>query len=215
MNQPIFEGALPILSNILGNNTVAGILAVFNLAVNAATSVVDTVSHTQFKHNAYSQYQQEHHNQQRFSSYREHFNFKHDYDSTSLQSQLLNYLATTFATLNSVFSSVTGADTPLTTYIAVALLSYLVFRIVYGFICWIIRSVINLIKVSIMITALTTLLWFIFNVTSVGEDDGRPYSSYNSARHNDPISKFLSNVQEKLKSEFQRQQQYVQNAHVI
>ncbi|KAG0095334.1 hypothetical protein BGZ93_006035 [Podila epicladia] len=200
MNQPILEGALPILSNILGNNTVAGILAVFNLALNTIASATE-------RSQAY------------FSSSSTTNHNQNTQDSSAFQSQVLSYLATAFASLNAMFASITHSDTPLTTYIAVALLSYLVFRIVYGFICWIVRSVINLIKVSIMITVLTTLLWFIFTVTTVGDDDvigageATTYTNTNK-RQKDPISSFVSSIQGKFKSEYQRQQQHVQNAHV-
>lgn len=210
MNQPILEGALPILSNILGNNTVAGLLAVFNLALNTITSATESVHdadpNANFKRS-----------QTYFSSSTMNHN-QNTQDSSAFQSKVFSYLATTFASLNAMFASITDSDTPLTTYIAVALLSYLVFRIVYGFICWIVRSVINLIKVSIMITALTTLLWFIFTVTTVGDDEvlgGGATTANTNKRQKDPISVFVSNIQGRFKSEYQRQQQHVQNAHVF
>ncbi|KAG0032426.1 hypothetical protein BGZ82_006557 [Podila clonocystis] len=208
MNQPILEGALPILSNIFGNNTVAGLLAVFNLALNTITSATESV------HNADPNAHHFKRSQTYFSSSSTNHN-QNTQDSSAFQSQVFSYLATAFASINAMFASITDSDTPLTTYIAVALLSYLVFRIVYGFICWIVRSVINLIKVSIMITALTTLLWFIFTVTTVGDDEvvGGTYTNTNK-RQKDPISSFVSNIQGKFKSEYQRQQQHVQNAHV-
>ncbi|KAG0358491.1 hypothetical protein BG005_002277 [Podila minutissima] len=212
MNQPIFEGALPILSNILGNNTVAGLLAVFNLALNTITSATESVHDAD--HNNHFRRSQTY-----FSSSSTTNHNQNTQDSSTFQSQVFSYFVTAFASLNAMFASITDSDTPLTTYIAVALLSYLVFRIVYGFICWIVRSVINLIKVSIMITALTTLLWFIFTVTTVGDDDvigggeGATYANTNK-RQKDPISSFVTNIQSKFKSEYQRQQQHVQNAHV-
>ncbi|KAG0033521.1 hypothetical protein BGZ81_008220 [Podila clonocystis] len=208
MNQPILEGALPLLSNILGNNTVAGLLAVFNLALNTITSATESV------HDADPNAHHFKRSQTYFSSFSTNHN-QNTQDSSAFQSQVFGYLATAFASINAMFASITDSDTPLTTYIAVALLSYLVFRIVYGFICWIVRSVINLIKVSIMITTLTTLLWFIFTVTTVGDDEvvGGTYANTNK-RQKDPISSFVSNIQGKFKSEYQRQQQHVQNAHV-
>ncbi|KAF9381183.1 hypothetical protein CPB97_007906 [Podila verticillata] len=206
MNQPILEGALPILSNILGNNTVAGLLAVFNLALNTINSATESVHDS----NANSNFKRT--TQTYFSSSSNHN--QNTQDSSAFQSQFLSYLSTAFATLNAMFASITDADTPLTTYIAIALLSYLAFRVVYGFVCWIVRSVINLIKVSIMITVLTTLLWFIFTATTIddGEVGGATYANTNKRK--DPISSFVSNVQTKFQSEYQRQQQHVQNAHV-
>lgn len=208
MNQPILEGALPILSNILGNNTVAGLLAIFNLALNTINSATESVHDSDANHNF------KRNTQTYFSSSSSNHN-QNTQDSSAFQSLFFSYISTAFATVNAMFASITDANTPLRTYIAIAFLSYLAFRIVYGFVCWIVRSVINLIKVSIMITALTTLLWFIFTATSVdnGEVGGdATYSSTNKRK--DPISSFLGNVQTKFKSEYQRQQQHVQNAHV-
>ncbi|KAF9339686.1 hypothetical protein BGZ91_005077 [Linnemannia elongata] len=167
--QNILQGAIPLLSSVLGNNTVAGVMAD----------------------------QQEH----------------------QFASTIMSTLAMVFGTLNSTFASLTHSETPLTTYILVAVLSYIVFRIVYGFVSWIVRSVINLIKMSIIITVVTSLLWFVINVTSPQDCDTSDGSTcYNAGaggqnRGKDPISKGFSYLQTRYQAEYNRQQQYLQNQH--
>ncbi|GJJ77873.1 hypothetical protein EMPS_10232 [Entomortierella parvispora] len=227
MNQDLLNGALPLLSNIVGNNTAAGLMTVLSLAVN--TVVMTTSALSQLATSTSSGKDHDQHFQQ--STYGDQqgsgqFAFSNNDDTDNdlkqraFQSMILSAVATLFSTLNSTFQSMTHAETPLTTYIFLALFSYLVFKIVYGFVAWIVRSVLNLIKVSIMITVLTTVLWFIFNITSSGPSDSEldPLAGDGQYRpkqqHKDPISQILGNLQTKFKAEYQRQQEYLQNPHV-
>ncbi|KAG0334081.1 hypothetical protein BG004_000567 [Podila humilis] len=222
MDQPIFENAVPILSNILGPNAVAGMLAVFNLAFNTIASASEAVlNNVNAPHSSHSDS-----NYQAKQTYFSSTSSNGDSSSSTFQSQLFTYLSTCLTSLNAAFATLTDSDTPLTTYIAIALLSYLAFRIVYGFVSWIVRSVINLIKVSILITALTSLLWFIFTVTTVGDDDNdlinntggrragqqQPFAG-NSNNNNHGSKNPILTLVGKFKAEYQRQQQHVQNAH--
>ncbi|KAF9110732.1 hypothetical protein BGX27_005964 [Mortierella sp. AM989] len=181
MNQPILEGVLPILSTVFGNKTVAGLMAIVNLAVDHITTTTD---------------------------------------SFEFQSKIMNTIAMVFSTINSIFASLTSSETPLTTYILLALLSYVAFLVVYGVVSWVVRSVLNLIKLSIIITIVTTLLWFIINVTSplegngAGTDSDAFKSGKQQHRHQDPISKLLHSFQHKFRTEYERQQQHLQNPHV-
>jgi len=228
MNQDILNGALPLLSTILGNNTAAGLMTVLSLAVN--TVVMTTSALTQLGTPGKDHTGRDQHFQQ--STYGDHGSAQYPFSNggrdddtfegnsngqkqAAFQSMILSTLATFFSTLNSTFQSMTHAETPLTTYIVLALLSYVVFKIVYGFVAWIVRSVLNLIKVSILITILTTILWFIFNITSSGssDSDSDPLGG-RQRQHNDPISQMLGNLQTKFKTEYQRQQDHLQNPHV-
>ncbi|KAG0293525.1 hypothetical protein BGZ98_002126 [Dissophora globulifera] len=220
MNQPIVQGALPILSGMLGNNTVAGLMAVLNLALNTVTTATAALNSynnnnndgntrhqaSSFKNQGYDDYSGQH------AFYGQGGNDDDD-NNRQFQSAIMSTLAMIFSTINSAFSSLTKSQTPLTTYILLALLTYVAFKIVYGLVSWVVRSVINLIKISIMITAVTTILWFIINVTST-PGGGDPSSSNGQHRHQDPISQALYNLQGKFRAEFERQQEYLQNPHV-
>ncbi|KAI1318190.1 hypothetical protein EDD11_007073 [Mortierella claussenii] len=216
MNQPLLQATLPILSSVLGNSTVAGLMTVVNLALNTVSSTTAAFNKngqdgrygSSFKNQGHGDYagQQAYYGQEQGQGHH-------------LQSMILSTLATVFSTLNSTFASLTHSQTPLTTYILVAVLSYIAFRIVYSFISWVVRSVINLVKVSIIITAVTTIIWFIINVTSSssprGAESGSGYGTgQQQHRHQDPISQFLHTVQDKFQAEYQRQQQYLQDPHV-
>ncbi|KAG9067738.1 hypothetical protein KI688_011325 [Linnemannia hyalina] len=212
--QNILQGAIPLLSSVLGNNTVAGVMAVFNLALNTFNTASEQLNkNTPQEKFTYQQQQQ----------YRQTtFNQKQGQDQQEQQfaSTVMSTLAMVFGTINSTFASLTHSETPLTTYILVAVLSYVVFRIVYGFVSWIVRSVINLVKLSIIITVVTSLIWFVINVTSPLQDcdtsDGS--TCYNAGaggqnRAQDPISKGFSYLQTRFQAEYNRQQQYLQNQH--
>ncbi|KAG0041331.1 hypothetical protein BGZ83_001998 [Gryganskiella cystojenkinii] len=225
MNQEILNGALPLLSNILGNDTAAGLIAVLNLAVNTVvmtTNALGQFGATTSSSSSKDYHQQQHFRQQSYGSYgQDQQKFSSDdsekSSSSSFQSMILSTFAVVFSNLNATFQNLTHSSTPLTTYIALALLSYLAFRIVYGFVSWVIRSVLNMIKIAIVITILTTILWFIFNITSAG-DSSDSFSAEAGGgakgRHNDPISQLLGNLQTKFNAEYQRQQEFLQNPHV-
>ncbi|KAF9432613.1 hypothetical protein BGZ76_010569 [Entomortierella beljakovae] len=208
MNQPILEGALPILSSVLGNNTVAGLLAIFNLALNTVTTTTAILTKQQeqqsgsFKHDYGG-------NQAYFGQ-----GAGNDQDKRQFQSQALSLIAAFFSTINSTFASLTSSETPLTTYIFIALLSYISFRIIYGVVTSIVRSILNLVKVSIMITIVTTILWFVVNVTSPPDDSSDGTFKSGQHRHQDPISKVVYSFQNKFKAEYERQQQHLQNPHL-
>ncbi|KAF8934546.1 hypothetical protein EDD21DRAFT_377570 [Dissophora ornata] len=209
MDQPIFQGALPILSNLLGDNTVAGLMAAFNLALNTVTAT--TAALNNYNSNSQNARQGSSFKSQDYGDYRGEQAFygqegQDDNQGQQFQSVIMSTLAMVFSTVNSAFSSLTASQTPLTTYILVAVLSYVAFRIIYGLVSWVVRSVLNLIKISIMITAVATILWFVVNVTSStgGSDTG----------HQDPISQVLYSLQGKFRAEYERQQQYLQNQHV-
>ncbi|KAF9094763.1 hypothetical protein BGX23_001608 [Mortierella sp. AD031] len=223
MDQNILQGALPLLSSVLGNNTVAGVMAVFNLALNTFNSAAETIDkHT--PHDKYS-YQQQH--QQTTFNQRQTYNRQDGQQGQGQQQQqfasaIMSTLAMVFGTINEKFSSLTSSETPLTTYILVAFLSYIAFRIVYGFVSWIVRSVINLIKMSIMITVVTTILWFVLNVTSTSQDcdgsdgstcDSQGFNTGGQNRAQDPISRVLGYAQTRFQAEYNRQQQFLQNHH--
>ncbi|KAG0367342.1 hypothetical protein BC939DRAFT_449868 [Gamsiella multidivaricata] len=200
MNQPIVQGALPILSNVLGNNTVAGLMAVINMALNTVTSATAAV-------NGYNSY----------SGERTYFGQKQgDNQGQHFESAFMSALSMVFSAINSTFASLTASQTPLTTYILLALLSYVAFRIVYGIVSWVVRSVLNLIKISIIITVITSIIWFVINVTSGGEGGtgSDAYGTGQQRQHQDPISQVLHSLQSKFKAEFERQRQYLQNPHV-
>ncbi|KAF9209878.1 hypothetical protein BGZ49_010408 [Haplosporangium sp. Z 27] len=206
MNQPdILEAALPIISSVLGNSTVAGIMAIFNLALNTVTYTTSSFNKqaSSFKNQNYDDYYGE-------GVFGQGPQLKQDGDQgPQFQSQLMSILATVFSTINSTFASLTGSKTPLMSYILVAVLSYVAFKIVYGIVSWIVRSVLNLIKLSIIIAIVTSVLWFIINITSSSEsnDDGNAYGSGRQHRHQDPISQAIHSFQDKFRAEYQRQQQ--------
>ncbi|KAF9352198.1 hypothetical protein BGX26_009936 [Mortierella sp. AD094] len=211
MNQPILEGVLPILSTVLGNNTVAGLMAIFSLALDTVTTSTAAFNKqaSSFKNQDFTNYagQQAFHGQGPQPGREGNHQF---------QSQIMSTLAMLFSTINSTFASLTSSETPLTTYILLALLSYVAFRIVYGFVSWIVRSVLNLIKLSIIISIVTAVLWFIINVTSSpeGTESGSAYKSgQQQHRHQDPISQLLYSFQNKFRAEYERQQQNLQNPH--
>lgn len=211
--QNILQGAIPLLSSVLGNNTVAGVMAVFNLALNTFNTASEQLNkHTpqeKFTYQQQQQYRQTAFNQKQGQDQQEH----------QFASAIMSTLAMVFGTINSTFASLTHSETPLTTYILVAVLSYIVFRIVYGFVSWIVRSVINLVKMSIIITVVTSLLWFVINVTSPQDCDTSDGSTcFNTGaggqnRAQDPISKGFSYLQTRFQAEYNRQQQYLQNQH--
>ncbi|KAG0376363.1 hypothetical protein BGX24_007856 [Mortierella sp. AD032] len=220
MDQNIIQGAIPLLSSVLGNNTVAGMMAVFNLALNTINTASETINkHAPTQDNSFSYQQQQQYRQTTFNQK------TNDQDSGEQQqkfaSTVMSSLAMVFGTLNTTFASLTQSETPLTTYILVAVLSYIAFRIVYGFVSWIVRSVINLIKMSIIITVVTTLLWFVINVTSPQEcgDNDSGTCGFNAAgqpqnsRAQDPISRGFNYLQSRFQAEYHRQQQFVQNQH--
>ncbi|KAK3816751.1 MAG: hypothetical protein JOS17DRAFT_758861 [Linnemannia elongata] len=212
--QNILQGAIPLLSSVLGNNTVAGVMAVFNLALNTFNTASEQLNkHTpqeKFTYQQQQQYRQTTFNQKQGQDHQDH----------QFASTIMSTLAMVFGTINSTFASLTHSETPLTTYILVALLSYIVFRIVYGFVSWIVRSVINLVKMSIIITVVTSLLWFVINITSPPQDcntsDGSTCFNAGAGGQNraqDPISKGFSYLQTRFQAEYNRQQQYLQNQH--
>ncbi|KAG0278123.1 hypothetical protein BGZ95_004661 [Linnemannia exigua] len=218
MDQNIIQGAIPLLSSVLGNNTVAGMIAVFNLALNTITASETINKHSPAQDNSFSYQQQQQYRQTTFNQR------TNDQDSGEQQqkfaSTVMSTLAMVFGTLNSTFASLTQSETPLTTYILVAVLSYIAFRIIYGFVSWIVRSVINLIKMSIIITVVMTLLWFVINVTSPPQECGDNDSGtcgFNAAgqpqngRAQDPISRGFYYLQSRFQAEYHRQQQFVQN----
>ncbi|KAF9188209.1 hypothetical protein BGZ51_000736 [Haplosporangium sp. Z 767] len=196
MNQ-VFQGALPILSTVFGEKTVAGFLTIFNMALDTVTTTTANLNqnYDQYaKHQSSSFHGQGHENHSQF------------------QSVVMSTLAMVFSTINSTFASLTASDTPLTTYILLALLSYVAFRIIYGFVSWVVRSVLNLIKMSIVIAAVTTILWFIINITSSKEG----HEGFGAgSRHQDPISQVIGSLQTKFRAEYQRQQQHLQNPHAF
>ncbi|KAF8935835.1 hypothetical protein BGZ47_009770 [Haplosporangium gracile] len=213
--QNILQGAIPLLSSVLGNNTVAGVMTVFNLALNTLNTASNQLNkHTPQEKFTYQQQQQ----------YRQ-TTFNHRQGQGQGQEQghqfastVMSMLAMVFGTINSTFASLTHSETPLTTYILVAVLSYIAFRIVYGFVSWIVRSVINLVKMSIIITVVTTLIWFVINVTSPAQncdasDGSTCYNTGGQSRAQDPISKGFNYLQTRFQAEYNRQQQYLQNQH--
>ncbi|KAF9176008.1 hypothetical protein BGX21_006377 [Mortierella sp. AD011] len=207
MNQPIFEGVLPILSSVLGNNTVAGVMAIFSLALDTITTSTAAFNKqaSSFKNQDFTGYA----GQQAFYGQGP----QPGQEGNQFQSQIMSTLAMIFSTLNSGFTSLTASETPLTTYIIVALLSYVAFLIVYGIVSWIVRSVLNLIKLSIIISIVTVVLWFIINITSSPEGTESGSTGQQQYRHQDPISKFLYSAQTKFRTEYERQQQNLQNPY--
>ncbi|KAF9925924.1 hypothetical protein BGZ65_007507 [Modicella reniformis] len=173
MNQP----PIVLLSSVLGNDTVAGIMAMVSLVVDAITGVNN-------EHKAYM------------------MNQGYDQDS-HFQSVFMSTLAAAFSAINSRVSSFIATETPLKTYLLVAVLSYVAYRII----SWIVRSVLNLIKTSIIISIVMMILWFIINITS-GGDDG---VDSGNRQHQDPISQVLHGLQCKFRA---RQQQYLQQQHL-
>ncbi|KAF9921338.1 hypothetical protein FBU30_008676 [Linnemannia zychae] len=213
--QNILQSAIPLLSSVLGNNTVAGMMTVFSLALNT----INTASETLTKNSPQDKftYQQQQQYQTTFNQRPSSGNYYEEQQHQQFASTIMSTLAVIFGTINSTFASLTHSDTPLTTYILIAVLSYITFRIVYSFVSWIVRSVINLIKMSIIITVVTTLLWFIINITSSGQDCDNTDSSqcdFNAGgghRAQDPISKGFNYLQTRFQAEYHRQQQYLQN----
>lgn len=215
-HQNILQGALPLLSSVLGNNTVAGVIAVFNIALNTFTSAAETVNkHTTQDKFAY-QYQQQQ-QQTTFNQGQTYNNQGQDQQQQQFVSTIMSTLAMVFFTINSTFAQLTSFETPLTTYILVAVLSYIAFRIVYGFVSWIVRSVINLVKISIMITVVTTILWFVINITLPSQvcdsSDGCTFNAGagGQGRAQDPISRGFDYFQTRFQAEYHRQQQFLQN----
>lgn len=205
---------MPILSSVLGNNTVAGMMAVFNLALNTFNSASEELN----KHSSQEKLSYQQQQQYRQTTFNQGQGQGQDQKEHQFASTIVSTLAMVFGTINSTFASLTHSETPLTTYILVAALSYIVFRIVYGFVSWIVRSVINLVKLSIIITVVTSLLWFVINVTSPAQDcdssDGSTcYNAGGQNRAQDPISKGFSYLQTRFQAEYNRQQQYLQNQH--
>ncbi|KAG0264411.1 hypothetical protein BG011_006887 [Mortierella polycephala] len=205
MNQ-VIQGALPILSNILGNSTVAGFLAIFNMALDTVTT---TTTNFNQNYDQYAKHQSSSFHDQAYDQYAFEGQGQDHENGSRFQSVVMSTFAMVFSTINSAFAFLTASNTPLTTYIILALLSYVAFLIVYGFVSWVVRSVLNLIKMSIIVAAVTTILWFIINITSSteGQDAG--------SRHQDPISQVLGNLQTKFRAEYQRQQQHLQNPHAL
>ncbi|KAF9131014.1 hypothetical protein BGW39_002376 [Mortierella sp. 14UC] len=216
-HQNIIQGAIPLLSSVLGNNTVAGMMAVFSLALNTINTASETVNKHAHQDDRFSYQQQQQYQQTTFNQ-RTNSQDNGDDQQQKFVSTIMSYLAMVFGSLNSTFASLTSSETPLTTYILVAVVSYIAFRIVYGFVSWIIRSVINLVKMSIIITVVTTLLWFVINVTSPPQecngDDGICFNDRGQpqyGRAQDPISRGFNYLQSRFQAEYHRQQQFVQN----
>ncbi|KAF9910024.1 hypothetical protein BX616_010991 [Lobosporangium transversale] len=213
MNQPLLQVTLPVLSNVLGNNTVAGILAVVNLALNTITATTAVLN----KHgrNSYESYASSLKNQG-YEDYTGQNAYRGQGEQhaqgTPFQSLVMNTLATAFSSINTAFASVTHSETPLTTYILVAVLSYVAFKITYAVVSWVVRSVLNLIKLTIIVTIVTSIVWFIINITSASR--GSDSNTGRQHRHQDPISQLLYSLQNKFQAEFERQQQYLQDPYV-
>jgi hypothetical protein len=211
--QNIIQGAIPLLSSVLGNNTVAGMMAVFNLALNT----FNTASEELNKHTSQEKFSYQQQQQYRQTTFSQRQGQGQDQQDHQFASTIMSTLAMVFGTINSTFASVTHSETPLTTYILVAVLSYIAFRIVYGLVSWIVHSVINLVKLSIIITVVTSLLWFVINVTLPVQDcdssDGS--TCYNGGRNRaqDPISKGFDYLQTRFQAEYNRQQEYIQHQH--
>ncbi|KAF9900064.1 hypothetical protein EC991_007949 [Linnemannia zychae] len=217
-HQNIIQGAIPLLSSVLGNNTVAGMMAVFNLALNTINTASETINkHAPHQDSKFS-YQQQQYQQTAFNQRTTSQDNSDNDQQQKFASTVMSTLAMVFGTLNSTFASLTSSETPLTTYILVAVVSYIIFRIVYGFVSWIVRSVINLVKMSIIITIVTTLLWFVINVTSppqeCNSDEGSCFNDRGQpqyGRAQDPISRGFNYLQSRFQAEYHRQQQFVQN----
>ncbi|KAF9938695.1 hypothetical protein BGZ67_010536 [Mortierella alpina] len=187
MDQPILQGALPLLSNFIGDDAAAGVVAALSMTISTITKAAAVLEQSTL-----------------------HFGKG---QGAQYQSAVMSTLATVAHNINAAFASLTASETPLTTYLLLALLTYVAFRIVYGVISWIVRSVLNLIKLSVIVAVATVVLWFIINITSEGMDNGS-YSSggqQQHSRHRDPISQGFSNMQTKFRAEYYRQQQHLRN----
>ncbi|KAF9575505.1 hypothetical protein EC968_002766 [Mortierella alpina] len=187
MDQPILQGALPLLSSFIGDDAAAGVVAALSMTISTITKAAAALEQSTL-----------------------HFGKG---QGAQYQSAVMSTLATVAHNINAAFASLTASETPLTTYLLLAFLTYVAFRIVYGIISWIVRSVLNLIKLSVIVAVVTVVLWFIINITSEGLDNGS-YSSgghQQHSRHRDPISQGFSNMQTKFRAEYHRQQQHLRN----
>ncbi|KAG0220966.1 hypothetical protein B0O80DRAFT_450287 [Mortierella sp. GBAus27b] len=193
MNQPI-----AILSAIVGDDIAAGLVAVVSLAINTINNVTAVLN----------QHAPQYMKDQRYSDYFGSQGFEY-VQSKEFQNVFMSMLAAIVSTINSAFAALTSSRTPLTTYILMFLLSYVAFKIVYGFVSWVVLSVINLVRTAIIISIVLVIMWFVVNVSSGGEgiDIG------NGQRHQDPISQAYYGLQNKYQAEYARQQAYLHQQH--
>ncbi|KAF9582988.1 hypothetical protein BGW38_010463 [Lunasporangiospora selenospora] len=228
---------IPLVSNVLGNSTIAGLMAVYSLtlqSISSATAAIvnhqDNLKHGAFRQQAHADFLKEQHQYAGGVGAEEMYNYYEQqqqhffFGSLPFLSTILSAVGTAMQTINSAWESITssggsGSSTPLTTYIIMALLSYIAFRIIYSIVMGVIRSVINLVKMTFMISALVTILWIILQLTSpngvFNGDSNTTHGSGGSRHRRDPMSHAFEQFQAKFRAEYQRQQQHLQNTHAV